>query len=110
MFPADFVRNELDFGESTMQQDWRCSTIVSISLVLLSVAALRIYDTNALAAETIQALQASAPYGIIASPNVMVAMRDGVQLATNIYRPSVNGSAAPGKFPAILERTPYDKD
>jgi putative CocE/NonD family hydrolase len=40
---------------------------------------------------------------------VMIPMRDGVRLATNIYRPAVNGSAAPGKFPAVLLRTPYDK-
>ena len=49
-------------------------------------------------------------YGIIASQNVMVPMRDGVRLATNIYRPGINGIPAPGKFPVILERTPYDKD
>ncbi len=32
-------------------------------------------------------------------------MRDGVKLAANVYRPD-----APGKFPAILIRTPYDKE
>jgi uncharacterized protein len=36
--------------------------------------------------------------------NVMVAMRDGVRLATDVYRP-----AAPGTYPVILTRTPYDK-
>ena len=36
--------------------------------------------------------------------DVMVPARDGVGLATDIYRPP--GS---GPFPAILERTPYDK-
>jgi len=40
---------------------------------------------------------------------VMVAMRDGVKLATDIYRPGANGTAADGKFPALLERTPYGK-
>jgi len=34
---------------------------------------------------------------------VMVPMRDGVRLSTDIYRPD-----APGKFPAILVRTPYN--
>jgi putative CocE/NonD family hydrolase len=38
-------------------------------------------------------------------PNVRVAMRDGVKLATDVYRPD-----APGKHPAILIRTPYKKD
>jgi putative CocE/NonD family hydrolase len=37
--------------------------------------------------------------------NVMVPMRDGIRLATDVYRPS-----APGTYPVILTRTPYDKD
>ena len=41
--------------------------------------------------------------------NVMVAMRDGVKLAADIYFPSVGGEIADGEFPVILERTPYDK-
>src|SRR5437868_4618340 len=43
------------------------------------------------------------------SSDVMVAMRDGVKLATDIYRPARNGVPAPGRFPVILERTPYGK-
>src|SRR5947209_4366053 len=39
------------------------------------------------------------------SKNVMVAMRDGVKLGTDIYRP-----AADKRYPVILERTPYNKD
>ena len=35
---------------------------------------------------------------------VMVAMRDGVRLATDVYLP-----AAPGRCPAVLVRLPYDK-
>jgi len=54
--------------------------------------------------------QGGTSYEIVASQNVMVPMRDGVRLATNIYRPGVNGIPVPGKFPVILERTPYDKD
>jgi len=54
--------------------------------------------------------QGETHYEIIASQNVMLPMRDGVRLATNIYRPGVNGVPAPGKFPVILERTPYNKD
>lgn len=49
-------------------------------------------------------------YGIVVSWNVMVAMRDGVRLATDVYRPALlEGSPAPGRFPAILGRTSYDK-
>ncbi|HOX38608.1 MAG TPA: CocE/NonD family hydrolase [Candidatus Brocadiia bacterium] len=36
--------------------------------------------------------------------NVMVPMRDGVRLATDIYRP-----AGDGKYPVMLKRTPYMK-
>ncbi len=41
--------------------------------------------------------------------NVMVRMRDGVHLATDIYRPAVGGIPVAGKLPVLLERTPYDK-
>jgi putative CocE/NonD family hydrolase len=41
--------------------------------------------------------------------NVMVGMRDGVRFATDIYYPARDGVRLEGKFPAILERTPYNK-
>jgi putative CocE/NonD family hydrolase len=41
---------------------------------------------------------------------VMVAMRDGVRLATNVYLPARGLVPLPGKFPVILERTPYSKE
>jgi uncharacterized protein len=41
--------------------------------------------------------------------DVMVRMRDGVHLATDIYRPMRGGSPLPGPYPVILERTPYGK-
>src|SRR3954447_11175102 len=42
--------------------------------------------------------------GIVVERDLMVPARDGVMLATDIYRPE--GS---GPFPVLLERTPYDK-
>ena len=48
-------------------------------------------------------------YDAICQSNVMVPMRDGVRLATDIYLPALGGQPASGKFPVILERTPYDK-
>ena len=48
-------------------------------------------------------------YDAICHSNVMIPMRDGVRLATDIYLPALNGQPASGKFPVILERTPYDK-
>jgi hypothetical protein len=40
--------------------------------------------------------------------DVMVTMRDGVRLATDIYLP-VTTAGSSARFPVILERTPYDK-
>jgi len=46
---------------------------------------------------------------IVIERDVMIKMSDGTMLATDIYRPALNGVAVPGKFPAIFHRTPYDK-
>jgi uncharacterized protein len=46
---------------------------------------------------------------VVAEREVLVPMRDGVRLATDLYRPAHGGTATPGPFPAILERTPYGK-
>jgi putative CocE/NonD family hydrolase len=50
-----------------------------------------------------------AEFGFVVEKNVMIPMRDGVRLAADIYRPTRAGTAASGKFPAVLTRTPYDK-
>jgi len=47
-------------------------------------------------------------YEVVCRRNVMVAMRDGVRLATDLYLPAQEG-AADGAFPVLLERTPYNK-
>lgn len=46
---------------------------------------------------------------VVVHRNVMIAMRDGVHLATDIYRPAVNGVPTETPLPVIFERTPYDK-
>jgi putative CocE/NonD family hydrolase len=46
---------------------------------------------------------------VIVLSDVMVAMRDGVKLATDIYLPARRGKPAAGRCAVILERTPYDK-
>jgi uncharacterized protein len=53
--------------------------------------------------------QSGAPYSVAETKNIMVAMRDGVTLATDIYRPAQDGQPVEGKFPVILMRTPYNK-
>ncbi len=49
-------------------------------------------------------------YDWLREQDVIVSMRDGVRLACDIYRPALNGERAPGRFPALLERTPYNKE
>ncbi len=44
-------------------------------------------------------------YQVIREPNVMVPMRDGVRLATDVVRPDT-----PGRFPVIINRGPYGKN
>ncbi len=65
--------------------------------------------TTALAVGVCHASGQEPKYGIVARKNVMVPMRDGVKLATDVYLPSRNGAAVEGRFPVILSRTPYGK-
>lgn len=48
-------------------------------------------------------------FGIVLSKDVMVPMRDGVRLATDIYRPARHGEPLQERFPTIMVRTSYDK-
>jgi putative CocE/NonD family hydrolase len=51
-----------------------------------------------------------AEFETVVEKNVMIPMRDGPRLAADIYRPARAGMPASGRFPAILTRTPYNKD
>ncbi len=54
--------------------------------------------------------QTEFPYGVIqVEENLMIPMRDGVRLATDIYRPTQVGTPVDEKLPVLLQRTPYDK-
>ncbi|MDA8045447.1 MAG: CocE/NonD family hydrolase [Actinomycetota bacterium] len=44
----------------------------------------------------------------IVHDNLGVYTRDGVRLATDLYLPTSH--CAPGRWPAVVERTPYDRD
>ncbi len=48
-------------------------------------------------------------YDVLVESDVMVPVRDGVRLATDIYFPASDGARLPGRFPVVLERTPYNK-
>jgi putative CocE/NonD family hydrolase len=41
--------------------------------------------------------------------DVMVTARDGVRLATDVYRPARDGAPARDRLPVLLQRTPYGK-
>jgi uncharacterized protein len=48
--------------------------------------------------------------GAVVYRNVMIRMRDGVELATDVYLPDDGAAGGPhGRYPVVLERTPYDK-
>lgn len=44
-------------------------------------------------------------YQVAIEKNLMIPMKDGVKLATDVYRPK-----SPGKYPVIISRTPYNKN
>ncbi|MGA2018614.1 MAG: CocE/NonD family hydrolase [Opitutaceae bacterium] len=64
----------------------------------------RAFLTLAAAAALSAAGRAEGPYAVEFENNVAVPMRDGATLRADVYRPK-----ADGRFPVLLERTPYDK-
>jgi uncharacterized protein len=48
-------------------------------------------------------------FGVALSKDVMLSVRDGIRLATDVYRPARDGELVEGRYPTILCRTPYDK-
>lgn len=75
--------------------------ILSALIMLFTVGATRIAPVHS---------QSSDLYDLAALRHVMIAARDGTKLATDVYLPARNGAVAAGRFPAIVERTPYNKD
>jgi putative CocE/NonD family hydrolase len=51
----------------------------------------------------------SADFEVLVTRDIMVPMRDGLGLATDLYVPAHAGRPAAGALPLILLRTPYDK-
>ena len=49
-------------------------------------------------------------YEVMVEKDIMVVMRDGVRLATDVYRPALNGRPLQRPFPVLLQRTPYNKE
>jgi putative CocE/NonD family hydrolase len=58
---------------------------------------------------TLAAAQREPAQNVHVETDIMVAMRDGVRLATDIYRPMQGGKPIDQRLPVILTRTPYNK-
>jgi len=67
-----------------------------------SLAALGLVPAAARAAE--------GPFEVLLESNLGVTTRDGVRLATDVYRPARGGKAVAGRFPTVMERTPYGRN
>jgi uncharacterized protein len=70
---------------------------IKISLVVIAIFA-------SLASPGV-AQESRQTYEVVVERGVAAAMRDGVTLRADIYRPRTDG-----KFPVLLQRTPYDKN
>lgn len=79
--------------------------IFSFRLFLRLVCAAALFSIPATAL-----LGREAAHGVTLRADVMVTMRDGVELATDLYLPAKGDEPIPGRYPVILSRTPYNKD
>jgi uncharacterized protein len=77
----------------------RCPGILAIAAAWLLTAA----------AGYPQSLDAKEYPQVIRQQDIMVAARDGVLLATDVYRPATANVPAAERLPVLLHRTPYDK-
>lgn len=66
-----------------------------------------LYLAIALVAPVCMADESAGDY--VVEQDVMVPMRDGILLATDIYRPAEDGEAIDDPRPVLLSRTPYSK-
>jgi uncharacterized protein len=73
----------------------RCSSPVLLFVTAILCALAAAIDARPCVAQEFQ---------VTVDSDVRVRMQDGVMLVADIYRPS-----APGKFPVLLERTPYNR-
>src|SRR5437763_364403 len=50
------------------------------------------------------------PSEVVVRKDVRVPVRDGTELALDLYLPAKDGRPVAGKLPTLLARTPYDKN
>jgi uncharacterized protein len=80
-----------------------------LCLLLLALGSASLGSAQSTAQLAPNAPSSGADYEIVSERDVMVAMRDGVRLATDIHRPARAGASSVLRFPTILLRTPYNK-
>jgi uncharacterized protein len=78
------------------------STFLNRVVANATIAA--VFFCSGLFANVVAQSASPAKYDIVVEENVMITMSDGTKLAADIYRPK-----ADGKFPTLIERTPYNK-
>ena len=100
---------------------WLVSLCTSLAAALVPIGSQAQPATPASHPPTLTAAAATATSPSAAAPSsaadstvvrqidVMVPARDGVLLATDIYRPAKAGIAVTERLPVLLHRTPFDK-
>ncbi|MCB9296049.1 MAG: CocE/NonD family hydrolase [Lewinellaceae bacterium] len=69
---------------------------VSLAAILLASLLIQSYAQEALS-------------NVVVEHNILIPAADSVLLATDIYRPAIDGQPLPGRLPVLLQRTPYGK-
>ncbi len=108
---AGVIRYSLGVPSPVGQQEMELAVDADGRVLMLSMATQKLYAVR----DGYQALLASetpsdptlskSTYAVKKETGVKIAMRDGVQLVADVYRPDT-----PGRFPVILQRTPYGRD
>lgn len=58
---------------------------------------------------SVAATRRADPDVVVFARDLMIPMRDGIRLATDVYRPARDGQPISDKLPLLLQRTPYGK-
>ncbi|MEO8434776.1 MAG: CocE/NonD family hydrolase [Pyrinomonadaceae bacterium] len=77
-----------------------CLRKLSIAVFMIAVCSVTVVSAPSL----VLSAQSGTAYKVIIQTGVRTKMRDGVLLTADIYRPE-----SEGKFPVLLERTPYNR-
>ncbi|MBA2705214.1 MAG: CocE/NonD family hydrolase [Blastocatellia bacterium] len=78
----------------------RCLRKLALTVFMISICTAGVLS----APSSVLSAQSGTEYKVIIQKAVRVKMRDGVLLVADVYRPDSDG-----KFPVLLERTPYDR-